>query len=116
VLASGGWSPEGFDDELNTKISVARYEWQNDMLDKFGQFMCEFLSTCWDSLTPNHPCSTTESSHRDTRALHLTRLPITRNGQTTSGTCRGIGGKGAFACGDHATRRLVLLGTQKDCL
>jgi hypothetical protein len=45
VLASGGGSPEGFDDTLNTKISVARHKWQNDMLDKFGQFMCKFLSS-----------------------------------------------------------------------
>lgn len=49
VLASGGWCPEGFDDKVDMKISVARFEWQNDLLNEFGEFICEFLSRYWNN-------------------------------------------------------------------
>jgi hypothetical protein len=42
-----GWAPEGFNVEEDMKLMIPRQEWQNGMLEEFGEFMCEYLlSSC----------------------------------------------------------------------
>jgi hypothetical protein len=41
-VVPSGWAPEGFNREEQLKLMVPKVAWQNELLEKYGQYYCEF--------------------------------------------------------------------------